>query len=178
MSDLAAIFKAYDVRGLVPSQLDADAARLIGSAFACEVGADQPGATVVIGHDMRPTSPELSDAFATGVRATGADVIHIGLASTDQLYFASGSLGLPGTNTVANVRLRGHTYAVTAGPDRTTVVRDGRVFFRATGARVAVRNFLLRGGRASFEINAAGPVNVEVAGRTRRLPGGRSRVTL
>jgi phosphomannomutase len=96
VSDLAAIFKAYDVRGLVPSQLDADASRLIGSAFAREVGADQPGARVVIGHDMRPTSPELSDAFATGVRATGADVIHIGLASTDQLYFASGSLGLPG----------------------------------------------------------------------------------
>ena len=96
MPDLAAIFKAYDVRGLVPGELDADVARLIGSAFAREVGADRAGGEMVLGYDMRPTSPDLADAFAAGVRATGADVILIGLASTDQLYFASGSLGLPG----------------------------------------------------------------------------------
>ncbi|MFJ8787795.1 MGH1-like glycoside hydrolase domain-containing protein [Streptomyces sp. NPDC102462] len=82
-----------------------------------------------------------------------------------------GTLSLPGTNTVANVRLRGHTYAVSAGPERTTLVRDGRMLFRATGARVAVRNFVLRGSGASFDVNADGPASVEV-----RVPGGRPRV--
>jgi phosphomannomutase len=96
VADLSAIFKAYDIRGLVPSQLDADVTRLIGSAFAREVGADTAEQhAVVVGHDMRTSSPGLVAAFAEGVRATGSDVIDIGLASTDQLYFASGSLDLP-----------------------------------------------------------------------------------
>lgn len=82
-----------------------------------------------------------------------------------------GTLSLPGTNTVANVRLRGHTYAVSAGPDRTTPVRDGRMLFRATGARVAVRNFVLGGSGASFDVDADGPASVEVC-----VPGGRPRV--
>ncbi|WP_262698561.1 MULTISPECIES: MGH1-like glycoside hydrolase domain-containing protein [Streptomyces] len=94
-----------------------------------------------------------------------------------------GSLGLPGTNTVANVSLRGHTYAVAAGPDRTTLVRDGRTVFRATGARVAVRNFVLRASGASFDINADGPARVEVLVpghrfRGRKVPAGRSHVEL
>ncbi len=95
MADLAAIFKAYDVRGLVPSQLDEDTAHAIGAAFAEEVVADDHDPAVVIGHDMRSTSPGLAAAFAAGVQDTGTDVVHIGLASTDQLYFASGRLGLP-----------------------------------------------------------------------------------
>ena len=95
MADLSAIFKAYDVRGLVPSQLDATTARLIGSAFAREVGADRAESQVLVGYDMRPSSPELADAFAEGIRATGAGVVMIGLASTDMVYFASGSLDLP-----------------------------------------------------------------------------------
>ncbi|MCI3244252.1 MGH1-like glycoside hydrolase domain-containing protein [Streptomyces spinosisporus] len=94
-----------------------------------------------------------------------------------------GTLALPGTNTVANVQLRGHTYAVSAGPDRTTLVRDGRTVFRATGARVAVRNFVLHGSGASFDINADGPARVEVFGkdgrtRGRKVPAGRTHVSL
>ena len=101
--DLAAIFKAYDVRGLVPEQLDDATARSIGAAFAAEtVGSDPTPAgpparaAVVVGHDMRPTSPGLAASFAEGVRDCGVDVVRIGLASTDELYFASGSFGLPG----------------------------------------------------------------------------------
>jgi phosphomannomutase len=90
--NVRAIFKAYDVRGVVPDQLDAALARRTGSAFVSVVGAD----TVLVGHDMRPTSPELAGAFADGAAAAGADVVLIGLASTDQLYFASGNLGHPG----------------------------------------------------------------------------------
>ncbi|GAA1478583.1 phosphomannomutase/phosphoglucomutase [Nocardioides aestuarii] len=91
-ADLDAIFKAYDVRGLVPEQLDAGLARAVGWAFVEVTGADE----VVVGHDMRPSSPELVEAFAEGATAAGADVVVIGLCATDQLYFASGSLGLPG----------------------------------------------------------------------------------
>jgi phosphomannomutase len=90
--DLSAIFKAYDIRGLVGEQLDADVVREIGAAFARLVG----GPAVVIGHDMRDSSPGLSTAFAEGVTREGVDVVSIGLASTDMLYFASGNLNLPG----------------------------------------------------------------------------------
>jgi phosphomannomutase len=92
VATLDAIFKAYDVRGLVPQQLDADLARDIGGAFVEVTRATG----VVVGHDMRPTSPELAGAFAAGAAAAGADVVAIGLCATDQLYFASGRLDLPG----------------------------------------------------------------------------------
>jgi len=96
MVDVAAIFKAYDVRGVVPDQLDESVARATGAAFVEVLDVlGGPGA-VVVGYDMRPSSPGLAAAFAEGVTSTGADVIDIGLASTDQLYFASGRLGLPG----------------------------------------------------------------------------------
>ena len=87
-----AIFKAYDVRGTVPDQVDEELARRTGAAFVSVVGA----ATVVVGHDMRPSSPGLAEAFGQGAARAGADVVHIGLASTDGLYFASGHLGHPG----------------------------------------------------------------------------------
>ncbi len=93
---LSDFIKAYDVRGLVPEQLDAGVARAIGSAFATVVAIPDGAATVVVGYDMRPSSPELSEAFAQGVAAHGLDVVIIGLCSTDGLYFASGSLDLPG----------------------------------------------------------------------------------
>ncbi|MBA3265083.1 MAG: phosphomannomutase/phosphoglucomutase [Nocardioidaceae bacterium] len=99
MADLTAIFKAYDVRGLVPEQLDEPTVRMIGVAFATEVGA-APG--VVVGHDMRASSPGLAAAFADGVRDTGANVTMIGLASTDELYFASGRLAMPGAMITAS----------------------------------------------------------------------------
>ncbi|MFE5873249.1 phosphomannomutase/phosphoglucomutase [Streptomyces roseifaciens] len=92
MADLSQIVKAYDVRGVVPDQWDEALAELFGAAFAQVTGAS----AVVVGHDMRPSSPGLSRAFARGAAARGVDVTEIGLCSTDQLYFASGHLGLPG----------------------------------------------------------------------------------
>ncbi|HWE91592.1 MAG TPA: phosphomannomutase/phosphoglucomutase [Pseudonocardiaceae bacterium] len=92
MRDLSGIVKAYDIRGVVGEQLDTALVRDFGAAFARLVG----GAAVVVGHDMRDSSPGLAAAFAEGVTAQGLDVISIGLASTDMLYFASGSLNLPG----------------------------------------------------------------------------------
>ncbi len=99
---LSDFIKAYDVRGLVPEQLDTRVARAIGMAFAdvvitgsTEVASDdRPG--VVVGYDMRPSSPALSQAFAEGVAARGSDVTVIGLCSTDALYYASGALDLAG----------------------------------------------------------------------------------
>jgi len=92
--DLSGIVKAYDIRGVVGEQLDAALVRSFGAAFALLIKPEAPA--VVIGHDMRDSSPELSAAFADGVTSQGLDVVSIGLASTDQLYFASGSLNLPG----------------------------------------------------------------------------------
>ncbi|GGB84789.1 phosphomannomutase [Knoellia flava TL1] len=94
--NLAEFVKAYDVRGLVPEQLDVDVAWAIGAAFAEVVVEREGGTGCVIGHDMRETSPELSRAFGAGVTSRGIDVTHIGLASTDGLYFASGHLDLAG----------------------------------------------------------------------------------
>ena len=90
--DLTHLVKAYDVRGVVPDQLDESIAQALGAAFVRVVGAT----AITIGYDMRPSSPDLSDAFARGATGQGADVVKIGLASTDQLYFASGHLHLPG----------------------------------------------------------------------------------
>ncbi|HET9842173.1 MAG TPA: phosphomannomutase/phosphoglucomutase [Nocardioides sp.] len=87
-----AVFKAYDVRGTVPDQIDEELCRRTGAAFVRVAGAS----TIVVGHDMRPSSPSLARAFAEGATEAGADVVMIGLASTDQLYFASGHLGHPG----------------------------------------------------------------------------------
>ncbi|MFF4502462.1 phosphomannomutase/phosphoglucomutase [Streptomyces sp. NPDC001401] len=91
-ADLSQIVKAYDVRGVVPDQWDESLAELFGAAFVQVTGAD----AIVIGHDMRPSSPGLSRAFARGAAAQGVDVTEIGLCSTDQLYYASGALNLPG----------------------------------------------------------------------------------
>ena len=99
MRDLNQIIKAYDVRGTYPDQLDATLAREVGVAFVKVLGiaaADGGPGAVVVGRDMRPSGPELVAAFADGVMSQGVDVIEIGLASTDALYFASGHLGLPG----------------------------------------------------------------------------------
>ncbi len=92
----ASIFKAYDIRGLVDGELTPEFAFAVGSAFARFLKGEREPATVVIGEDMRPSSPELADAFSAGVTAQGLDVIRIGLASTDMLYFSAGKLNLPG----------------------------------------------------------------------------------
>ena len=91
VGDLDRIFKAYDVRGVVPDDLDEDIARRIGAAFAEWSG----GPNVVIGRDCRLSSPELAAALTDGITSRGVGVIDLGLASTDLLYFASGSLDLP-----------------------------------------------------------------------------------
>ncbi len=100
MRNLSDVVKAYDVRGLVGEQIDASVTRALGTAFAEEVSGDAvPGPSVtqvVIGYDMRPSSPELSRAFAEGAASRGLDVVLIGLCSTDGLYYASGSLQAPG----------------------------------------------------------------------------------
>jgi phosphomannomutase len=89
---LDAIFKAYDVRGLYPEELDEALARKIGNAFAHFTGAGQ----VIVGHDMRPSSIPLTEAFIEGATLAGADVTDIGLCSTDVVYFAAGKLDAPG----------------------------------------------------------------------------------
>ena len=96
MDEFARIFKAYDIRGLVDIEIDVDFAFATGVAFARFLQIEREPGTVVIGEDMRPSSPLLADAFSSGVTSLGMDVIRIGLASTDMLYFASGKLGLPG----------------------------------------------------------------------------------
>lgn len=91
-ADLSQVVKAYDVRGVVPDQWDESLAELFGAAFVQVTGAS----AIATGHDMRPSSPGLSRAFARGAAGQGADVTEIGLCSTDQLYYASGALNLPG----------------------------------------------------------------------------------
>jgi phosphomannomutase len=92
MVALDAVFKAYDIRGTVPDQLDAGLARAVGAAFAAFAASDR----VIVARDMRPSGVELSAAFAEGVVAAGVDVVDVGLTSTDELYFAAGALDAPG----------------------------------------------------------------------------------
>ncbi len=97
MADLDAIFKAYDIRGTTPDQLDTDVAHAIGAAFA-RFAADQVGGArqVLVARDMRASGVELAAAFSAGVQGQGIDVVDLGLASTDLMYFASGKLDAPG----------------------------------------------------------------------------------
>ena len=97
------VVKAYDIRGVVPDQLDASLVRAVGAAFAELTRPEQgshPG--VVLGRDARVSSPELAAAFTAGVTGQGVPVVDIGLASTDLLYYASGTLGLPGAMITAS----------------------------------------------------------------------------
>ena len=94
--ELDAVIKAYDVRGLVDTQITPDFAFALGAAFARFLQVEREAPRVVIGEDMRPSSSELAEAFADGLNSQGFDAIRIGLASTDMLYFASGKLNLPG----------------------------------------------------------------------------------
>jgi phosphomannomutase len=96
MTDLSTVVKAYDVRGVVPDEWDEDVARRLGAAFAELVVAESGATAVVTAHDMRASSVPLSRAFAEGVLARGVDVVEAGLGSTDLLYFAAGSLDVPG----------------------------------------------------------------------------------
>jgi phosphomannomutase len=93
---LEKIIKAYDIRGLVKDEITPDFSFSLGLAFAKFLEYEREPGTIVVGEDMRPSSPLLADAFSDGVMSQGMDVIRIGLASTDMLYFASGKLNLPG----------------------------------------------------------------------------------
>jgi phosphomannomutase len=93
---LGKIIKAYDIRGLVDKEVTPDFSFALGVAFARFLEIEREPATIVVGEDMRPSSPLLADAFSDGANSQGMDVIRIGLASTDMLYFASGKLNLPG----------------------------------------------------------------------------------
>src|SRR5579872_6516980 len=92
MPALDAVFKAYDVRGTVPEQLDGRSCRAIGWSFARFAGSGR----VLVARDMRASGEELSTEFARGARVAGVDVVDLGLASTDMMYFASGRLDAPG----------------------------------------------------------------------------------
>lgn len=85
-------FKAYDIRGRVPEELNEDMARKIGKALAAELSAGP----VVLGHDVRLTSPALQDALAAGLRGEGREVIDIGLCGTEEVYFQTGHLQAAG----------------------------------------------------------------------------------
>ncbi len=98
MGDLASIVKAYDIRGVVPDQLDEGVAEAVGAAFAALTGAK----TMVTMHDMRTSSGPLADAFGRGAASQGTDVLAAGLGSTDMLYYASGDLGIPGAMVTAS----------------------------------------------------------------------------
>ena len=98
MGSYEKIFKAYDIRGIVPDELDEQVAESVGAAFVRLTGAP----SVVTVHDMRTSSRPLAEAFARGAAAQGADVIEGGLGSTDMLYYASGSLGMPGAMITAS----------------------------------------------------------------------------
>ncbi len=90
------IIKAYDIRGLVKNEVTTDFSFALGVAYAKFLEIEREPATIVVGEDMRDSSAPLADAFSDGVTSQGMDVIRIGLASTDMLYFASGKLNLPG----------------------------------------------------------------------------------
>jgi len=92
MSRYDSVFKAYDIRGLVPEQLDAEMCARIGAAFARFSGSDR----VLVARDMRPSGVELASAFAEGVMSQGADVVDLGMTSTDLIYYAAGILDAPG----------------------------------------------------------------------------------
>ena len=96
MADIDAIFKAYDIRGLTPQQLDADLAGRIGAAFARFASSQEGAGRVLVARDMRPSGVELVEAFAEGVLDQGLDVVDLGLASTDVIYYAAGRLDAPG----------------------------------------------------------------------------------
>ena len=93
---LEKIIKAYDIRGLVKDEITPDFSFSLGVAFAKFLEHEREPATIVVGEDMRPSSPLLADAFTDGATSQGMDVIRLGLTSTDMLYFASGKLNLPG----------------------------------------------------------------------------------
>ena len=115
MGDFDAIFKAYDIRGIVGEQIDAAACFAIGGAFAVHTRHDG-AARVVVGRDMRPDGAELAGAFCEGVVAAGVDVVDIGLCATEMVYFASGMMDAPGAMFTASHNPAGYNGIKLCGP--------------------------------------------------------------
>ncbi|MDE0579189.1 MAG: phosphomannomutase/phosphoglucomutase [bacterium] len=122
-TDYDAIFKAYDIRGTVGDQIDADGARAIGGAFARFV-ASSGAEAVLVGRDMRPEGEEFAAAFGDGVMGHGIDVVDVGLCATDMLYYASGSLGLPGAVFTASHNPAGYNGIKMCGAGATPIGAD------------------------------------------------------
>ena len=122
-TDYDAIFKAYDVRGTVGDQLDADGARAIGGAFARFVAAQGAG-SVLVGRDMRPEGEEFAAAFGDGAMDHGIDVVDVGLCATDMLYYASGTLDMPGAVFTASHNPAGYNGIKMCGAGATPVSSD------------------------------------------------------
>ncbi len=152
VADLNAIVKTYDVRGLVGKTLTEEVVEALGAGFADELGA--AGTEIVVGHDMRDSSPEFSAAFSRGVRARGASVVLIGLCSTDETYFASGHLSAPAAMFTAS-----HNPAT----------YNGIKFSRAGAQGISLETGLaaIRDRAAAFLAN--GLPSVETPGTERRL---------
>ncbi len=103
MAQIDSVFKAYDIRGTVPDQLDAELVHKIGAAFArLMIDEDNSADKILICRDMRPSGVELMQAFADGVMSQGIDAVDLGMGSTDLLYFAAGKLNAPGAMLTAS----------------------------------------------------------------------------
>ena len=120
MADLDAIFKAYDVRGIVGSEIDAEACFAIGGAFG-GFGRDRGADRIVVGRDMRPDGAELSAAFCAGATAIGVDVVDIGVCATEMVYFASGLFDIAGAMFTASHNPAGYNGIKLCGPGASPV---------------------------------------------------------
>lgn len=140
------LVKAYDIRGLVPEEFDEAAAHTIGAAFVALTGADR----VAVARDMRSSSPALAEAFARGVRSRGAQVLDVGLGSTDYLYYVSGSLGVPGAMFTAS-----HN---PAGYNGIKLCRAGAVPIGDGTGLEKIRAALAEGAASAASAGAVGPV--------------------
>ena len=120
MADLDTIFKAYDIRGIVGSEIDAEACFAIGAAFGGH-GRDHGATRIVVGRDMRPDGADLSAAFCRGATASGVDVVDIGMCATEMVYFASGLLDIPGAMFTASHNPVGYNGIKLCGPGASPV---------------------------------------------------------
>jgi phosphomannomutase len=154
LSDLSDIVKAYDVRGIVPDQFNESVARALGTAFVemlRESGDDAD--RIVLAHDMRESGPGLATAFTRGANAAGAAVVNTGLGSTDQLYYASGALGLPGA-----------MFTASHNPARYNGIKLCRAGAKPVGQDSGLAVVRRRAAQLLADLNAEadGPVRVEV----------------
>ncbi|MCU1598762.1 MAG: phosphomannomutase/phosphoglucomutase, partial [Glaciihabitans sp.] len=146
--DLTPFVKTYDVRGLVGSQLTPEIVSALAAGFVDEIEA--AGMDVVVGHDMRDSSPEFAAAFATGAQARGANVISIGLCSTDETYFASGSMNAP---------------AVMFTASHNPAIYNGMKFSRAGAQGISLNTGLAAiRDRATAYLNGDGVVSIDTPG--------------